>query len=82
MNFGERGTDSLERFGELIAKAHGINLMRQAPIDPDFSALMGGFEAQDSLVVRELWKLSRTALDMGLESAFEIEDNEAVLKEL
>ena len=55
---------------------------KQAPIDPNFSALMGGFEAQDAVVNRELWKLSRKAVDMGLEKAFQIEDNDAVLKEL
>jgi pyruvate, water dikinase len=55
---------------------------KQAPIDPNFSALMGGFEAQDAIVNRELWKISRKAFDMGLESAFKIEDNQAVLKEL
>jgi phosphohistidine swiveling domain-containing protein len=54
----------------------------EAPIDPDFGRLMTGYEAQDSRVFRELWKLSRRAVDMGLEDAFEPEDNEAVLKEL
>lgn len=55
---------------------------KQAPIDPNFSALMSGFEAQDTMVVRELWQLSRKAFDTGLENAFKIEDNEEVLKEL
>jgi len=55
---------------------------KEAPIDPDFGKLMTGFEAQDSRVFRELWKLARKAADMGLESAFKPEDNEAVLKEL
>jgi len=55
---------------------------KEAPIDPDFSRLMMGFEAQDTIVVREMWKLSRKAFDMGLEEAFKPEDNEEVLKEL
>jgi pyruvate,water dikinase len=55
---------------------------KQAPIDPDFSALMGGFEAQDAVVNRELWNISRKAVEDGLEKAFQIEDNDAVLKEL
>ena len=55
---------------------------KEAPIDPDFGRLMTGYEAQDSRVFRELWKLSRRAVDMGLEEAFKPEDNEEVLKEL
>ena len=47
-----------------------------------YTKLYDGFEAQDSRVFRELWKLARKAADMGLESAFKPEDNEAVLKEL
>jgi len=34
LNFGQKGTDSLERFGELVAKAHDIDLMKQHPINP------------------------------------------------
>jgi pyruvate,water dikinase len=55
---------------------------KEAPIDPDFSRLMAGFEAQDILVVREMWKLARKALDMGLEDAFKPDNNEDVLREL
>jgi pyruvate,water dikinase len=55
---------------------------KEAPIDPDFSRLMAGFEAQDILVVREMWKLARKAVDMGLEDAFKPEDNKEILKEL
>jgi pyruvate,water dikinase len=55
---------------------------KEAPIDPDFSRLMTGFEAQDTMVVREMWKLGRKAVDMGLEDAFKPEDSEAVIKEL
>jgi pyruvate,water dikinase len=54
----------------------------EAPIDPDFGKLMTGYEAQDSKVFRELWKISRKAVEMGLEDAFKIEDSEDVLKEL
>ena len=55
---------------------------KEAPIDPDFARLMTGFEAQDTIVVREMWKLARKAADMGLEDAFRPEDNEAVIKNL
>ena len=34
INFGRNGLDSLDRFGELIAKVHDIHLMRDHPIDP------------------------------------------------
>jgi pyruvate,water dikinase len=55
---------------------------KEAPIDPDFARLMTGYEAQDTIVVREMWQLSRRAVDMGLEDVFKIADNEQVLKEL
>jgi len=34
LHFGRRGTDGLDRLGELIAKAHDIDLAKQHPIDP------------------------------------------------
>jgi hypothetical protein len=34
LHFGQKGTDSLERFGDLIAKAHDIDLAKQHPLDP------------------------------------------------
>ncbi len=55
---------------------------KEAPIDPDFSRLMSGFEAQDTTVVREMWRLARKAHDMGLADAFKPEDGEAVIQEL
>jgi pyruvate,water dikinase len=55
---------------------------KEASIDPDFSRLMSGFEAQDTTVVREMWKLARKAKEMGLEGAFADKDAEAVLPEL
>ena len=55
---------------------------KEAPIDPDFSRVMAGFEAQDTTVVREMWQLARKAVDMGLEEAFQPEDGEAVIAEL
>ena len=55
---------------------------REAPIDPDFGRLMTGYEAQDSKVFRQLWKVARKAADMGLQDAFKPEDSEAVLKGL
>lgn len=55
---------------------------KEAPIDPDFSKLMTGFEAQDIRVVREMWQLARKGVRMGLEKAFKTENDEEVLKEL
>jgi len=34
LQFGKKGTDSLERFGELIAAVHRIHLRRDFPLDP------------------------------------------------
>ena len=34
VHFGLRGTDGLERFGDLIALAHDIDLPKQHPLDP------------------------------------------------
>lgn len=34
LQFGRRGTDSLERFGDLIAAVHDIHLRRDFPLDP------------------------------------------------
>jgi hypothetical protein len=55
VHFGERGTDSLERFGDLIARAHGIDLMEQHPIDPynrDRLSLFGTWNGYGSSVVK------------------------------
>ncbi len=54
----------------------------EAPIDPTFNKLMAGFESQDVKVVRELWRLGRRALELGLKEIFKIEDNEKVILEL
>ena len=56
LNFGACGTDSLERFGDLIAKAHDIDLMKMAPIDPDdptISSVFNLWNAYGSGVVRK-----------------------------
>jgi len=55
---------------------------REASIDPDFNKLMAGFDSQDLWLVRELWRIARLALDMGLEGLFRDEDNESVIKNL
>jgi len=54
----------------------------EAPIDPNFSKLMAGYESQDHRVVRELWRLGRRALELGLRDVFETSDEESVIKEL
>lgn len=43
LHFGYRGTDSMDRLGELIAKAHDIDLMKQHPIDPYVPETLGSF---------------------------------------
>ncbi len=55
---------------------------KEAPIDPDFGRLMTGFESQDqdSQIVKDLWLLARKAVEMGLEDAFQSEDNNEILK--
>ncbi|MFH1116256.1 MAG: PEP-utilizing enzyme [Pseudomonadota bacterium] len=51
----------------------------EASIDPDFHRVMAGFEAQDTRVVRDLWRLGRKAVEMSLDSVFnEATDDEVV----
>lgn len=54
----------------------------EAPIDPNFSKLMSGFESQVIKVVRELWRLSQRAVELGLKEAFDTKDYEEVLRNL
>ncbi len=54
----------------------------EAPIDPNFNKLMAGYESQDVKVVRELWRLGRRAVELGLEEIFRTNDDEGVIKEL
>lgn len=51
-------------------------------IDPEFNRLMAGFESKDTEITRELWKLGQRAKEMGLENVFQIDDDEAVMREL
>lgn len=51
-------------------------------IDPEFNRLMAGFESQDIRVNRELWRLGRKALELGLGKAFEVQEDEGVIEEL
>ncbi len=48
VHFGKRGTDGLERLGELIAKDHGIDLMADHPIDPYDLTLVDVFNTWNS----------------------------------
>lgn len=54
----------------------------EAPIDPNFNRLMAGYESQDVKVVRELWRLSRRAVELGLGDVFKTREDEEVIKEL
>ena len=54
----------------------------EASIDPNFNKLMAGYESQDVKVVRELWRISRRAVELGLGDIFNIKDDEEVIKEL
>lgn len=51
----------------------------EAPIDPTFNRVMTGFESQDIKVVRELWRVARQAVELGVEGTFDADDDEAVL---
>jgi phosphohistidine swiveling domain-containing protein len=51
-------------------------------IDPMFGKVMAGFENQGIAVVRDLWRLGRLAIDLGLHAAFNIKDNREILSEL
>ncbi len=48
VDFGSRGTDSLERFGTLIAKEHRIDLMEWAPIDVENATISSLFNRWNS----------------------------------
>jgi len=54
----------------------------EAPIDPNFNKLMAGYESQDVKVVRELWRLGRRTVELGLGDVFKTKDDEGVIKEL
>jgi phosphohistidine swiveling domain-containing protein len=54
----------------------------EASIDQDYNKLMGGFESQDIVMVRQLWHLGRRAIGLGLEDAFQREDGEEVIRAL
>lgn len=51
-------------------------------IDPAFNRLMAGFESQDIKVVRQMWQLARKAVDLGLEGAFQAQNNKGILSGL
>ncbi|NOZ22103.1 MAG: hypothetical protein GXP25_13565 [Planctomycetes bacterium] len=55
VNFSRKGTDGLEHFGDLIAKAHDIDLMKQHPINPyvpEYLSLFNSWNGYGSGVVR------------------------------
>lgn len=54
----------------------------EASIDPDFHRVMAGFEAQDTRVVRGLWRLGRQAVEMGLENVFNTSTDDEVIEKL
>ncbi len=54
----------------------------EAPIDPNFNKLMAGYESQDIKVVRELWRLSRRAVELGLGDVFSTTEDEKVIEAL
>jgi hypothetical protein len=68
--FGRRGTDCLERFGDLIARANGIDLRKQHPIDPyvpEYLALFTTWNSWGSSVVKGFpYKFDRDKYDLPL----------------
>lgn len=65
-------------FQEMWRTSFGV----EASIDPVFHRVMAGFEAQDTRIVRELWRLGRKAVDMGLEDAFNANTDDEVIDKL
>jgi len=51
-------------------------------IDPNFHTLMSGFEAMDITFTREIWKLGRMAVEMGLEPVFKNNEDAEVIEKL
>jgi phosphohistidine swiveling domain-containing protein len=41
-----------------------------APVDPEFAKVMAGFDSKNVWIVRELWRLGRSAIDKGLRDTF------------
>ena len=54
----------------------------EASIDPNYGKIMAGFESRDIWMVRELWRLGRRAVDLGVLKLFDPENSEDVIKEL
>jgi pyruvate,water dikinase len=51
--------------------------------DPQFKALMGGFDTEIQIAERALWRLGERAVELGLKQTFEATpDNEQLLSEL
>jgi pyruvate,water dikinase len=65
-------------FQEMWRASFGV----EAPIDPDFHRVMAGFEAQDTTVVRGLWRLGRKAVELGLEDVFNTNTDDEVIEKL
>lgn len=51
-------------------------------IDPVYNKIMAGFENQAVKVVKDLWKLGRRAVELGLKDAFASDDSREVIREL
>ena len=54
----------------------------ESAIDPDYNKIMTGFESRDIWIVRELWRLGRQAVELGLEDTFNSEAEENLLAAL
>jgi pyruvate, water dikinase len=54
----------------------------ESAIDADFNKIMTGFESRDIWMVRELWRLGRQAVELGLEESFTSESEENLLAAL
>ncbi|MCD6350591.1 MAG: hypothetical protein J7M26_00620, partial [Armatimonadetes bacterium] len=55
LSFGDRGIDCLEHFGGLIARANGIDLMRDHPIKPyeaSYVSIFNGWNSWGSSVIK------------------------------
>lgn len=51
-------------------------------IDKDYSRIMTGFESQNTWIHRQLWKLGRQAVELGIEGLFSAENSAAIMNSL
>jgi len=61
-------------FQQMWREVFGI----EGAIDPDFGNVMAGFESRDMWINRELWRLSRSVLELGIRDVFDKIDEDVI----